>query len=137
MKNSLTLRNRITISSLHTRLEDQPDHIIQQAASSAECATKLASSLQMTWLQIKPECLGRKSDALILLKQLVFCFTTVHKKRGAICIQISHTGRSAQHENCITPSNIRSPISRFSPPVLTIIEVRQTILDFTCAAGYA
>lgn len=138
---NLTLRNRIIMGSMHTRLEDQPDHIIRQAAFYAERARGEVGLIITGGFAPNEAGMfgaeGPRLDTAEAARELVPVVAAVHNEGGAICAQILHTGRSAQHENCVAPSNIRSPINRFSPRALTGIEVRQTIVDFTCAAGYA
>jgi 2,4-dienoyl-CoA reductase (NADPH2) len=61
----------------------------------------------------------------------------VHAAGAKICLQISHTGRSARHEGLVGPSEIRSPISRFTPRALSHDDILQTIDDFANCARLA
>ncbi|MDP6173784.1 MAG: NADPH-dependent 2,4-dienoyl-CoA reductase, partial [Rhodospirillales bacterium] len=61
----------------------------------------------------------------------------VHGEGGKILMQILHTGRYANHPECVAPSPIKSPISRYEPRELGGGEVWGMVEDFANCAQYA
>ena len=135
----LTLKNRIVMGSMHTRLEcvDRPAERL--AAFYAERA-RGGVSLVLTG-GVSPDGPGRmEADSLVLDRrdQIPFHRTivdAVHAAGAPICLQILHAGRYAKLDDLVGASAIPSPINRRKPRVLADGEVEQTIEAFAgCAA---
>lgn len=136
---SLTLPNRVVMGSIHTGLEDNPEHFPAWAAYLAERAS---SGLIVTG-GISPNAAGRlgpkagalDSADLVAAHQMIT--KTVHDAGGRLALQLLHAGRYAAHAQAVAPSAVRSPISPIIPEEMSDSEIRQTIADFAQAAEYA
>ena len=135
----LTLRNRIVMGSMHTRLEcvDRPAERL--AAFYAERA-RGGVSLVITG-GVSPDGPGRmETDSLVFDRrdQIPFHRTivdAVHAAGAPICLQILHAGRYAKLDDLVGASAIPSPINRRKPRILADGEVEETIEAFAeCAA---
>ena len=135
----LTLKNRIVMGSMHTRLEcvDRPAERL--AAFYAERA-RGGVSLVLTG-GVSPDGPGRmEADSLVFDRrdQIPFHHTivdAVHAAGAPICLQILHAGRYAKLDELVGASSIPSPINRRKPRVLGDGEIEQTIEAFAdCAA---
>lgn len=138
---SKTLRNRVIMGSMHTRLETETDGIEKLAAFYAERARGEAGLIitggyapNKTGL-IEPG--GPRLDTPDTIDELKIITRAVHDEGGLICAQILHAGRYAKQENCVGPSDIRSPINRYKPTALTGQQIDQTIDDFVTASQNA
>ncbi|MCC7183437.1 MAG: 2,4-dienoyl-CoA reductase [Rhodocyclaceae bacterium] len=142
----ITLRNRVFMGSMHTRLEDEPDGMARLAAFYAERARGEAGLIVTGGFSPNEEGLlgpaGRvfnRSDQIPEHRSMV---DAVHQADGKLCMQILHAGRYAKHDRIVGPSNIRSPINPRIPRPLSSDEVTQVIEDYAqCAvlareAGY-
>jgi 2,4-dienoyl-CoA reductase (NADPH2) len=135
----LTLKHRIVMGSMHTRLEcgDRPAERL--AAFYAERA-RGGVSLVITG-GVSPDGPGRmEADSLVLDRrdQIPFHRTVVdavHAAGAPICLQILHAGRYAKLDDLVGASAIPSPINRRTPRALATDEVDETIEAFVeCAA---
>ncbi|WP_221795434.1 NADPH-dependent 2,4-dienoyl-CoA reductase [Oceanobacter mangrovi] len=135
------LRNRIVMGSMHTGLEDKPEHFDKLAAYFEERArggvglivtggfspnaegdlipagSKLVDESQLPWHRLVTEA--------------------VHRHDSKILLQLLHAGRYGYTPACVSASDIKSPISPFRPKAMSGEEVWQTIRDYGRAARLA
>jgi 2,4-dienoyl-CoA reductase (NADPH2) len=135
----LTLRNRIVMGSMHTRLECTDRPAERLAAFYAERA-RGEVALVVTG-GVSPDGAGRmEEDSLVLDRrdQLPFhrqIVDAVHAAGAPICLQILHAGRYAKLDELVGASDIPSPINRRKPRALADADVEATIEAFVeCAA---
>ena len=135
----LTLRNRIVMGSMHTRLETVADASARAAAFYAERA-RGGAALIITG-GYSPDAAGRlEADAGALdhpdkLAGHRAVTDAVHAAGSLICLQILHAGRYARHDGLVGASDIPAPINRRKPHALSTAEVEQTIERYAeCAA---
>ncbi|MGQ0501423.1 MAG: oxidoreductase [Panacagrimonas sp.] len=141
-----TLRNRVFMGSMHTRLEDEPDGMERMAAFYAERARGEAALIVTGGFSPNEEGLvgpaGRMFARADQIPEHRLMTGAVHEAGGKLCLQILHAGRYAKHDQIVAPSAIRSPINPRIPRALGSDEVEQTIQDYVrCAmlgreAGY-
>jgi len=138
---SRTLRNRVIMGSMHTRLETEQNGIEKLAAFYAERARGEVGLIITGGYSpnkvglIEPN--GPRLDEPAAIDELKIIPKAVHDEGGLICAQILHAGRYAKQEDCVGPSDIQSPINRFKPTALTSHGVKQTIKDFVTASHNA
>ncbi|MBC7137442.1 MAG: NADPH-dependent 2,4-dienoyl-CoA reductase [Defluviimonas sp.] len=136
-----TLRNRIIMGSMHTRLETEPDGIAKQIAFYAERARGEAAILVTGGFSPNAEGIfdpeGPRIDDPEEAMQLRPICEAVQAEGSLICAQLLHAGRYAKIEGCVAPSPIRSPINRFTPREMTDADIHRTIADFAAAAANA
>src|SRR5512134_1205200 len=132
---ALTLKNRIVMGSMHTRLEcvDRP---AERLAAFYAARARGGVSLVITG-GVSPDAPGRmEADSLVLDRrdQIPFHRTivdAVHAAGAPICLQILHAGRYAKLDELVGASAIH----RRRPRVLADGDVEQTIEAFVeCAA---
>ena len=133
------LRNRTVMGSMHTGLEDRPEHYPRLAAYFAERA-RGGAGLIVTG-GIAPNRAGwgapfaGKLSSSRELPRHRLVTEAVHAEGGHICMQILHTGRYGHHPLLVAPSALRAPISRFKPWALSGRGVLRQIGAFArCAA---
>jgi 2,4-dienoyl-CoA reductase (NADPH2) len=137
----LTLKNRIVMGSMHTRLEAAPEGSARAAAFYAERA-RGGVALIITG-GYSPDAAGLlEADAGALdhpdkLAEHREVTAAVHAAGGKICLQILHAGRYAKHDGLVGASGIPSPINRRKPRALATAEVEQTIASFAACAELA
>ncbi len=137
----LTLKNRIVMGSMHTRLESMPDGSTRAAAFYAERA-RGGVALIITG-GYSPDAAGLlEADAGALdhpdkLAEHRVVTDAVHAAGGLICLQILHAGRYAKHDGLVGASDIAAPINRRKPRALATAEVEQTIASFAACAALA
>ena len=137
----LTLKNRIVMGSMHTRLESMPDGNARAAAFYAERA-RGGVALIITG-GYSPDAAGLlEADAGALdhadkLAEHRVVTDAVHAAGGLICLQILHAGRYAKHDGLVGASDIAAPINRRKPRALATAEVEQTIASFAACAALA
>jgi len=136
---SLTLKNRIVMGSMHTRLESADRPAERLAAFYAERARGEAA-LVVTG-GVSPDSAGRmEEDSLVFNRrdQLPFhrrIVDAVHAAGAPICLQILHAGRYAKLDELVGASEIPSPINRRRPRALGDADVEEVIEAFVeCAA---
>ncbi|MAZ14983.1 MAG: NADPH-dependent 2,4-dienoyl-CoA reductase [Ahrensia sp.] len=138
---SRTLRNRVIMGSMHTRLETEPDGIARQIAFYAERARGEAAILVTGGFSPNADGIfdpdgPRIDDRDEALKLRPIC-EAVQAESSLICAQLLHAGRYAKIEDCVAPSPIRAPINRYTPREMSDADIRRTILDFAKAAANA
>ena len=136
-----TLRNRVIMGSMHTRLETEPDGIAKQIAFYAERARGEAAILVTGGFSPNAEGIfdpegPRIDDPEEALDLRPIC-EAVQAEGSLICAQLLHAGRYAKIEGCVAPSPIRAPINRFIPREMTEADILRTIEDFAVAAANA
>ncbi|GLW35421.1 NADPH-dependent 2,4-dienoyl-CoA reductase [Actinoplanes regularis] len=136
-----TLRNRVVMGSMHTKLEDRARDLPKLAAYFAERA-KGGVGLMVTggyaptwrgWLspfgsQMTSE---RHADAHRVVTD------AVHEHDGKILLQVLHAGRYSYHPFSLGASSRKSPITPFSPRAMSTRQVDRTVTSFARAARLA
>lgn len=134
----ITLRNRVLMGSMHTGLED--DHDLNRLATFFAERARGGVGLIVTG-GIAPNAegaafvgaAGLTGPAEVARHRTVT--SAVHDAGGRIVMQIMHTGRSADTPDCVAPSAIRSPISRFTPRALDEEGIEKQLADIArCTA---
>jgi 2,4-dienoyl-CoA reductase (NADPH2) len=137
----VTLPNRVVMGSMHVGLEDRPEDVARLAAFYAERATggvgliitggfapNAAGCLQAGAGMMVSDADADRHRAIT---------SAVHAAGGRIALQILHAGRYAAHEDGVSPSESKSPITAFTARELQPDEIRATIADFARAATLA
>ncbi|NVN86835.1 MAG: NADPH-dependent 2,4-dienoyl-CoA reductase [Rhodopseudomonas sp.] len=134
----VTLRNRIIMGSMHTRLDMEENGLHKMAVFLGERA-KGEVGLIITG-GYAPNTAGLLEPGGPILtepaqaRELRQITDAVHAHDGRICLQILHSGRYAKQEECLGPSEIRSRINRFPPRAMTGEQIEQTIADYVRCA---
>ncbi|MDB5874521.1 MAG: fadH [Ramlibacter sp.] len=142
-----TLRNRVLMGSMHTRIDTQDEPVRRMAAFYAERAkggvalivTGGCSPNQEGLIEPGAPVLETEEQALHEHRPVT---DAVHEAGGKIALQLLHAGRNGKIDTLVAPSDIRSPINPRTPRALSTEEVEQTVEDFVrCAllaekAGY-
>ncbi len=135
------LRNRVLMGSMHTGLEDRKkdfprlaEYFRQRAEGEVGLIvtggfapnirgwlTPFGGTLMTSWQLPRHRLV---TDA-------------VHAEGGHIGMQILHSGRYGYHPLQVAPSNIRSPISKFTPKALSANGVEKQIKAYVRAARLA
>jgi len=137
----LTLKNRIVMGSMHTRLEATPGGSARAAAFYAERA-RGGAALIITG-GYSPDAAGLlEADAGALdhpdkLAEHRVVTDAVHAAGGLVCLQILHAGRYAKHDAAVGASDLPAPINRRKPRALATVEVEQTIASYAACAALA
>lgn len=141
-----TLRNRMIMGAMHTRLDTLDNPQARLAAFYRERAHGEAALMLTGGYAPNPE--GRmepsapvfaSADDIPFHRGIV---EAVHAEGGKIVLQILHAGRYAGVPECVAPSALKAPINRHTPRALTLPDIRRTIDDFArtaelaCQAGY-
>ncbi|BCY10666.1 NADPH-dependent 2,4-dienoyl-CoA reductase [Actinoplanes sp. L3-i22] len=136
-----TLRNRVVMGSMHTKLEDRERDLPKLAAYFAERA-KGGVGLMVTggyaptwrgWLAPFGSTMtsGRHADAHRLVTD------AVHEHDGKILLQVLHAGRYGYHPFSQGASARKSPITPFRPRAMSSRQVDRTATAFARAAKLA
>ena len=136
-----TLRNRVVMGSIHSKLEDRRKDLPKLAAYFAERA-KGGVALSVTggyspnrtgWLLPFGGTMNTTSfaDAHRVVTD------AVHEHDGKIAMQILHAGRYGYHPFVKSASRRKSPISPFRPRAFSAKEIDRTATDFAKAAALA
>lgn len=136
-----TLRNRVTMGSMHTGLEDRAGHTDRLAEYFAERArggvgliiTGGYAPNRTGWLLPFASQLVSPSEA----RRHRRITRAVHDEGAKILLQILHAGRYAYHPLSVSASSIKAPINPFRPRALTGRGVESTISDFVRCAQLA
>ncbi len=136
-----SLRNRVIMGSMHTRLEhlDRPRE--RQVAFYRERARGGVALIvsgghapnEAGRLEPGGPILDREDD----LEEHRAIVEAVQAEGAAMLLQILHAGRNAAHPEGVAPSAIASPINRFRPREMTAAEIEQTIEDHVRCATLA
>jgi 2,4-dienoyl-CoA reductase (NADPH2) len=136
-----TLRNRVVMGSMHTRLETLDDPVTRQVAfyrARAEGGVALIvtggyAPNQAGLMEPGAPILTTDADADPLRPVL----DAVHAAGAKMLLQVLHAGRYAKHPDLVAPSAIRAPINRHVPRAMTEADILQTIEDFARCASLA
>ncbi|WP_229052894.1 NADPH-dependent 2,4-dienoyl-CoA reductase [Aeromicrobium sp. Leaf350] len=136
-----TLRNRVIMGSIHSKLEDRAKDVPKWAAYFAERA-KGGVALSITggispnrtgWLLP----FGGTMNSTRIADRHKPVTEAVHEHGGKIAMQVLHAGRYGYHPFVKGASTRKSPISPFKPRALSTKEVDQTATDFAKASRLA
>lgn len=136
-----TLKNRVIMSSIHTRLEYMDNAVEREVAYYRERA-KGAVALIVT-SGFSPNEEGRIEEGAHILNTLEAAkehrpiTEAVHAEGAKIVLQILHSGRYAKHQFIVGPSDIRSPINPRTPRRMDDVDIKRTIEDFVNCAKLA
>ncbi|MFI1991610.1 FAD-dependent oxidoreductase [Actinoplanes sp. NPDC020271] len=136
-----TLRNRVVMGSMHTKLEDRERDLPKLAAYFAERA-KGGVGLMVTggyaptwrgWLAPLGSTMatGRHADRHRIVTD------AVHEHDGKILLQVLHAGRYGYHPFIQSASAKKSPITPFRPRAMSARQVDRTATAFARAAELA
>ncbi|MBO3742497.1 NADPH-dependent 2,4-dienoyl-CoA reductase [Actinoplanes flavus] len=133
-----TLRNRVVMGSMHTKLEDRHQDLPKLAAFFAERA-RGGVGLMVTggyaptwrgWLAPFGSRMTRESHAVA--HRVVT--DAVHEHGGKILLQVLHAGRYGYHPFTLGASAKKSPITPFRPRAMSSRQVDRTATAFARAA---
>lgn len=136
-----TLRNRIVMGAMHTRLETL-DRPIERLAAFYGARARGEVGLVLTGgYAPNPDGIfepGAPSfyDASKMDEHRAIV-GAVHGGGAKIALQIVHSGRYAKHDRCVGASTLRSRINPIVPRELTTQEVWQVVSDFAATAVLA
>ncbi|MBI5534327.1 MAG: NADPH-dependent 2,4-dienoyl-CoA reductase [Deltaproteobacteria bacterium] len=137
----LSLRTRVVMGSMHTGLEDHPDHAPKLAAFFAQRAAAGVGLIVTGGYSPNDE--GRLNATAARLateedarphRQVT---AAVRDAGGHILLQLLHAGRYAWHDKLVSASAVRAPINALEPREMTEADVLRTIDDFAAAAALA
>ena len=135
------LKNRLVMGSMHTGLEEDKPSLERLAAFYRERAAAgvgliVTGGFSPNWVgRLAPFAAKLTSTREQHRHELVT--QTVHECGGKIALQLLHAGRYSYHPFCVAPSRLKSPISPFTPWVLSARGVVRTIKHFARAARLA
>ncbi|MGF6862185.1 2,4-dienoyl-CoA reductase (NADPH2) [Rhodobacteraceae bacterium MBR-64] len=135
------LKNRVIMGGMHTRIE-MSENAAERLAAFYGARARGGVGLIITGGYSPNAAGGYDADGPFLMTrqqaaELEQVTEVVHAEGAKICLQISHTGRSARHDGLVAPSEIRSPINRFTPRALSHADILETIDDFANCARLA
>ncbi len=136
-----SLKNRVIMGSMHTGLEEHPGGFEKQAVFFAERARGEVGLIVTGGYA--PNTAGRLGLGDSILSgdhgEAGHSLITkaVHDAGGKILMQILHGGRYSRHEDCVSASDLKSPITPHAPEPLTLAGIDQTIEDFAACAQLA
>jgi 2,4-dienoyl-CoA reductase (NADPH2) len=134
---AVTLRNRIVMGAMHTRLEtlDRPHERV--AAFYRTRAQGEVGLILTCGHSPNREGIFEPNAPLFCdhsqIKEHRSITEAVHAAGGLIALQLLHAGRYARHPLCVGPSSDRARINPVVPRELTTEEVWQTNEDFAKA----
>jgi 2,4-dienoyl-CoA reductase (NADPH2) len=137
----LTLRNRMVMGAMHTRLETM-DRAQERLTAFYRLRARGEAGLILTGgfapnlaglMEVDAPLLDATSDLTIHHA----ITEAVHAEGGHIALQILHAGRYAKHAHCVGPTDLRAPINSFTPRALSTEEVWSTIDDMAQTAVMA
>ena len=136
-----TLRNRVVMGSMHTRLEQASRSLERRIAFYAARARGGAALIVTAGYAPNEE--GRlEEDAQLLdrTEQLADhrpVTAAVHAFGCKMLLQILHAGRYARHDRLVGPSPLPSPINNCIPRCMDESDIERTIEDFARTAELA
>jgi 2,4-dienoyl-CoA reductase (NADPH2) len=139
-----TLKNRVVMGSMHTKLEDRAKDLPKLAAYFAERAegdvglivTGGYAPNWRGWLLPLGSMMTTDGHA----KRHRIVTDAVHGAgdgEAKILLQVLHAGRYAYHPFSVSASSRKSPITPFKPRAMSTKEVDQTATDFAKSAALA
>ncbi|WP_374250600.1 FAD-dependent oxidoreductase [Xanthobacter sp.] len=136
-----TLRNRIVMGAMHTRLETL-DRANERLAAFYGARARGEVGLVLTGgYAPNPDGIFEPGapafyDASRMDEHRAIV-GAVHDGGAKIALQIVHSGRYAKHDRCVGASTLRSRINPIGPRALTTEEVWRTVSDFAATAALA
>lgn len=136
-----TLRNRMVMGAMHTRLETL-DHPVERLAAFYGARAKGEIGLILTGgYSPTPDGVMEAGAPLLngdeQLHEHRAVVDAVHGYGGRIVLQILHAGRYAKVSNCVAPSAGKARINAFSPRVLSTAKVWETVAAYARTAQLA
>ena len=129
------------MGSMHTGLEDSKDSYDRLAVFYAARARGEAGLIVTGGIAPNRRgsltLFGSKMSSSSEVRRHRMITNAVHHEGGKICMQILHAGRYGYHPFIVAPSNIKAPMSSYTPWKLTTGEIRWTINDFVNSARLA
>ena len=136
-----TLRNRVIMGSMHTRLDFLDRGVEREAAFYAERARGGVAMIVTGGCSPNEEgCLepgAHRLDSPGQLAQHRPVVAAVHAHGALMLLQILHAGRYAKHDSLVAPSAIRSPINRLTPREMSEDDIERTLSDYVRCAELA
>ncbi len=135
------LKNRVMMGSMHTGLEEDKPSLQRLAAfyrerAEADVGLIVTGGFSPNWVgSLAPFAAKLSSKREQYRHELIT--QTVHECTGKIALQLLHAGRYGYHPFIVAPSRVKSPISPFTPWVLSERGVVKTIKDFAASAKLA
>lgn len=135
---NITLKNRFIMGAMHTGLENEP----YKLASFYEQRALGGVGLIITG-GVSPNLVGSLypfASNLICKSQIKnhkIVTDKVHNAGAKIAMQILHGGRYSYHPFCVSPSGLKSPISKFKPFKMSNWYINKTIKDYVKCATLA
>jgi 2,4-dienoyl-CoA reductase (NADPH2) len=126
---------------MHTGLEEAPGGFERMAAYYAERAGGGAGLIVTGGVSpneegcVAPGAAKLNSESEVKKHQVVT--RAVHQQDAKIALQILHAGRYAFHENLVSASAVKAPISVFKPRALSEKEIEDHICDYAKCADLA
>jgi len=137
-----TLRNRVFMGSMHTRIDTQDQPVRRMAAFYGERAKGGAAIIVTGGTSPNEEGLIEPDAPYLVTREQALhehkpVTEEVHRHGGRILLQLLHSGRNGKIDNLVGASDIRSPINARVPRPLTTEEVERTVEDFVRCAKLA
>ena len=134
----LTLRNRMVMGAMHTRIEtlDRPRErmvAFYRARAAGEIGLILTGGFAPNREGLMEEGAPLLDDEAALGDHRAVT-SAVHAEGGRIALQILHAGRYGRHGLCVGPSEGRAPINRVAPRALAAADIARTIDDYARTA---
>lgn len=135
------LKNRILMGSMHTGLEEDKESLNRLAMFYRERAQSGAALIVTGGFA--PNRTGRLAPLAAKLtsrkegQRHEIITHNVHEAGGKIALQILHAGRYGYHPFIVAPSALRSPISPYTPWVMSKRRIAKTIQHFARCAKLA
>ncbi|NOR61436.1 MAG: FAD-dependent oxidoreductase [Rhodobacteraceae bacterium] len=135
-----TLRNRVLMGSMHTGLEEAGDWPRVAAFYGARARGGVGLIVTGGMAPNKEGAVLPGAAGLFTEEDIANHSTVtakVHEEGGKIAMQILHAGRYAYSPECVSASDIKSPISMFKPKALDEEGIEKQIADMVTAAERA
>lgn len=138
---SLSVRNRMVMGAMHTRIETL-DRPVERMTAFFAARAQGEAGLILTG-GFAPNAVGKMElDAPVMDPSTPLAHhqpitDAVHAAGSLIVMQLLHAGRYAKHDQCVGPSALRAPINRHIPRAMTLEDIRSTVQDFAASAKRA
>jgi len=137
-----TLRNRVYMGSMHTRIDTQDQPVRRMAAFYGERAKGGVAVIVTGGCSPNEEGLIEPGAPILTTSEQALhehrpVTDAVHAHGGKILLQLLHAGRNGKVDNLVGASDIRSPINPRTPRALATEEVERTVEDFVRCARLA
>ena len=136
-----TLRNRVVMGSMHTRLEYAPDAQRREIAFYAERARGGVAMIVSAGHSPNDEGPMEAGSHALATRAAALAHRpltdAVHAHGAKMLLQILHAGAYAKHDRAVSPSGVRSPINPRTPRALAAADIERTLDDFVRCATLA